>query len=82
MDNSEQHKFDHFNRLWNEWIQDVTLTQDESEIIRTNILKEQGTKEKVRLNKHLTRINRIVSFSNRASKPYSKRYQMYVDEIS
>lgn len=82
MSHSEQHGFNHFNRLWDEWIQDVTLTQEESETIRASILEEQGTKEKVRLNQHLTRTNRIVSFCNRASKPYSKRYQMYVEEIS
>jgi hypothetical protein len=70
-----------FNDLrgpWAEWLQSVSLTEDESEAIRTGVLEQDSERENVRLSRQIARINRIVAFSNRSTVPYSERYRMYM----
>jgi hypothetical protein len=60
-----------------EWLQSVSLTEEESESIRTGVLEQRSEREDTRLSRQLTRINRIVAFSNRSTVPYSERYRIY-----
>lgn len=78
MRDSVRNELNDWRGPWADWLQSVSLTEDESESIRTGVLEQRSEREDIRLSGQLTRINRIVAFSNRATVSYSERYRIYI----
>jgi len=62
---------------WAEWVNSVSLTKEEAEEIRFQVLEQPDERQKIRSARQLARINRIIACSNRSVVPYSERYCIY-----
>lgn len=63
---------------WAEWVSSVSLTQEEAEGIRIQVLEQpDDERQKIRSARQSARINRLIACSNRSAVPYSERYNIY-----
>ncbi|SDT52751.1 hypothetical protein SAMN05444162_4781 [Paenibacillaceae bacterium GAS479] len=76
MNSSDWNEFKDVKNPLADWLQNASLTKEESEGILSRILESDKQKEDLRLSRQIARINRTVAFANRASMLYSERHQL------
>lgn len=77
MKNSVWNEFRDLAGVWEQWLQNVSLTEEESEAIRNSVLGQNNDGREIRLSRQIARINRMVAFANRSAVPRAERYRIY-----